>query len=33
MVTELPYGVGTEKVIERIKSLVQGEEAARASPT
>ena len=24
MVTELPYGVGTEKVIERIKDLVQG---------
>ena len=24
VVTELPYGVGTEKVIERIKTLVQG---------
>ena len=32
VVTELPYGVGTEKVVERIKTLVQGK-SSRASPT
>ncbi len=32
VVTELPYGVGTEKVVERIKVLVQSKKL-QASPT
>ena len=33
VVTELPYGVGTERVIERIKSAGPGARSSRASPT